>query len=457
MRAWGERQTGSKTGLALSVGAVVAIAIGWLAYAAPLTKDEAYNRVYYGGFSAAKILQHYDLPNNHLLDTVFESWLPQGMIAWNPWTLRVIGVAAGVALTLVVLLLAARRGSLILALCLFGGSPLLVTYLFVSRGYGLSALLVVLSIVVPASLGGRLGRMRILPGAVLLALGIWPLPTNLWLAPGWLLGVLALWGLPEALLAIAVLGPLLIVEYYPIKDDVRFVAHLANGAPSAGDFLGDLVHGASIVPACFLVALALLLIAVVRARWPPSLAVLHSSDRSTQAAVWCALTSCSWFAVMIVVHAFGTELPYARNAVPALWLGVIAVVLGVPPTRLRTVATLILLVPLLVSVVLWGRAALGGDWKPVAGGIRSDVLNSSTPATIRDVSSIHADRVDCSSLDYPVCRLASSLLGRSGVAVRMRSGPYVRSLGCAIGSHEPPAPFQVIVYRRGTRLGELCH
>ncbi len=456
MRAWGERQTGSKTGLALSVGAVVAVAIGWLAYAAPLTKDEAYNRVYYGGYSAAKILQHYDLPNNHLLDTVFESWLPQGMIAWNPWTLRVIGVSAGVALALVVLLLAARRGSLVLALCLFGGSPLLVTYLFVSRGYGLSALLVVLSIVVPASLAGRLGRMKILPGAVLLALGIWPLPTNLWLAPGWLLGVLALWGLSEALLAIAVLGPLLIVEYYPIKDDVRFVAHLANGAPSARDFLGDLVHGASIVPACFLVALALLLVAVVRER-RPSLAALRSSDRYTQAAVWCAVTSVSWFVVMLVVHAFGTELPYARNAVPALWLAVTALVLGVPPTRLRTVATLILLVPFLVAVFLWGRAALTGDWKPVAGGIRSDVLNSSTPTTIRDLSSIQADRVDCSSLDYPVCRLASSLLARSGVAVRMRSGPYVPNLACAIGSHAPPAPFQVIVYRRSTRLGELCH
>jgi hypothetical protein len=56
-----------------------------------------------------------------------------------------------------------------------------------------------------------------------------------------------------------------------------------------------------------------------------------------------------------------------------------------------------------------------------------------------------------------VCYLDAHDLARAEVTVRLDNGPYVPRLGCALGSRKPPAPYQVIVYRGGARLGQLCH
>ena len=453
-----ERPVLSPTHIALGIGAVASLGIAWLAWAAPLTFDEAFNRLYYGTFSAGHILRHYDRPNNHLLYTLIQSWLPQRLIAWSPWAVRITGVVVGSGLVFVALLVAARRGSLLVACGLIVGSPLVVTYLFVARGYGFSALFIVLSVVVPLALARRVGHARVVLASLLFALGIWPLPTNLFLVPGWLLGVVLIFGGIEALLGGVVLAVMLAGEYLPIEAGIRSASHKAwNGHPGVWTYFRDVTDGASTIPLCLVAASVVVVVAFAREQRFRSLADLRRAGRSAQLAVWCVLAAVSWFVAVLAADASGTSLPFVRNALPALWLLLVALVAATPSGRVNRLVALILLAPFVLGVVLWAHAGASGDWKPVADASRTDVLYATTPATIRDARSIHASLLDCSWWDRPVCILVAPRLAGEGIRVDLDDRPYVPNLPCALGSHRPPAPWQVIVYRGGRLLGQLCH
>ncbi len=200
----------------------VAAGIVLLGHAAPLTYDEAYNRLFYGNLGVSKILQTYNAPNNHLIFTVLQSFIPNRLLAWDPWTIRLIGVASGIAIIAeLIAVAAARRTTPLLGLFVVAGSPLLVTYLFVSRGYTFSAVLLVAAAALPVVLARRSPVLGVCLGAAALALGTWPLPTNGFVAPGWIVVVLAIWGLRAAIAGTAVYAVAVTMMFAPIAGQVR--------------------------------------------------------------------------------------------------------------------------------------------------------------------------------------------------------------------------------------------
>ena len=449
----------SPTYTALGITGVATLCIVWLAWVAPLTFDEAYNRLHYGTLGSVRILRDYDRPNNHFVFTVIQSWLPVRMLRWEPWTIRVASVVIGSLLVLVVLLVAARCGSLLIACCLIAGAPLLVTYLFVARGYGFSSLLIVVSVLVPFALARRAGRRAgLILAALVLAVGIWPLPTNVLLVPGWLLGAGLLYGVADALPAGAVVVAAVAAEYIPAEAGLRKASHTAwNGHPGVWPYVRNVVDGASMIPVCLVAASVLVAVAFARANRFRSLADLRHAERRAQLAIWCVLAAASWFAGILLTDAAGTPLPFTRNALPALWLLVLALVAAAPRGRLNRLVALILAAPFVLGVLLWAQAGRNADWKPVADASRNDILYRTTPATIRDAGSIHATAVECEWWDWPVCVLVTPKLFRQGIRVNLIRNRYVAGLPCALGSRRPPSPWQVIVVRGNQLLGQLCH
>src|SRR5579885_565434 len=138
------------------LGAAAAAAILVLAYLAPLTYDEAFNRNYYASFPISQIVRSYDLPNNHIPFTILQHFVGLSLIRWNPWTVRVFGVLFGIAMVATLLAVAARRRvTPWLPVAAVAGSPLLVEYLFVARGYTFSGLFLALGCIAPAVLRDR--------------------------------------------------------------------------------------------------------------------------------------------------------------------------------------------------------------------------------------------------------------------------------------------------------------
>lgn len=443
----------------VSLLAAAGAAIVWLAHSAPLTYDEAYNRLVYGELGVSGILRTYNAPNNHLLFTVLQSFIPSRLLAWDPWTIRIVGVASGIAMVAALIAVAAaRRTTPLLGLFLVTGSPILVTYLFVSRGYTFSAVLLVAATATAVALARRSPLLGLCLGAAVLALGTWPLPTNAFFAPGWIIAALAIWGLRAALAAAIVYGGAVALMFGPIAGQVEAQAKVRWNTPQRWwTWVGDVFHASSLVPLVLLLVAGIAVAAFVREQRRHSLGEFRAAGATAQFTLLTLAMAVSWFALVGIGHAFGLELPFVRTAVPALWIGAIAIVGAFPSGRLGYLALALLTPGLVLGALLWTRAVHDGDWEQVSKSSRNDVLYGTTPATIRDLRSIGADYIVCSSYDSWVCKLVAPYLGRSGISVGIANEPE-STLGCALGSQRPPQPFQVLVYSHETKLvGVLCH
>src|SRR5207342_1404918 len=108
-----ERVVGAKLRVVRWPHVVLVIAAGvgivLLGHAAPLTYDEAFNRVHYDGLDVSETLRAYDYPNNHLPFTVLQSFIPERLLTRDPWTIRIFGVASGIAMVAVLVTVAAAR------------------------------------------------------------------------------------------------------------------------------------------------------------------------------------------------------------------------------------------------------------------------------------------------------------------------------------------------------------
>ena len=217
--------------LPLVVGAAAGVA--FLAHAAPLNYDEAFNRLNYSRFGVITILRTYDFPNNHLPFTVLQSLIPAALLRWNPWTVRIFGVVAGVAMVACVVGVAARRGTTpYLGLLAIGGSPILVSYLFLARGYTFSAVFLSAGVALPVALRRRAPLWGVVFGATALAVGTWPLPIYLYSAPGWVLAVLAVLGLRAAVIGAVVYAAEVTLAFAPIAGQLRAQSKIAwAGSP----------------------------------------------------------------------------------------------------------------------------------------------------------------------------------------------------------------------------------
>jgi hypothetical protein len=440
---------------------LAAAGIALLAHAAPLTYDEAYNRLVYGKLGVLGILRTYDAPNNHLLFTVLQSFIPDRLLRWDPWTIRIFGVASGIAMVAAVIgVAAARRTTPFLGLFAVFGSPLLVSYLFVSRGYTFSAVLLVAAAALPVVLARRHATLGVCAGAAALALGTWPVPTNGFVAPGWIIAVLAVWGLRAAIAGTAVYAAAATAMFAPIAGQVyRQAKHPWNANQHWWPWVGDLFAATSLVPVCLVLVGAIAVAAAVRERRGRSPAGIRALGDDTHLAILALAMSVSWLMSVGYTHAFGVQLPFVRSAIPAMWLGVVAVVAAFPRGRLEYVAVGLLVPALVLAALMWTRAVRHGDWEQVSRKSRNDVLFGTTPATIRDLPSIGAGRIACPDYDSWVCQLVAPYLERRGVTVDAPTGAvaYDSNLRCALGSRRAPDPFQVSVYRRGKLVGVLCH
>ena len=438
---------------------VAGVAIVLLGYAAPLTYDEAYNRLSYGDLGVSGILRTYNAPNNHLLFTVLQSFIPDRLLAWDPWTIRIIGVASGIAMVaLLIAVAAARRTTPLLALFLVIGSPILVTYLFVSRGYTFSAVLLVAATALAVALARRSPLVGVCLGAGVLALGTWPLPTNGFFAPGWILAAFVIWGLRTAIAGAVVYTTAVALMFAPIASQVQAQAKVKWNTPQRWwTWVGDVFNASSLVPLCLLLVGGIAVAAFAREHRRRSLAGFRASGPGAHFTLLALALTVSWFALVGIGHAFGLELPFVRTAVPALWVGVVAIVAAFPRGKLGYLALALLAPGLVLGTLMWTRAVYDGDWERVSNTSRNDVLFGTTPATIRDLQSIGADYIVCSSYDSWVCKLVGPHLGRSGINLGIANEPESK-MGCALGSRRPPPPFQVLVYSHQTKLlGVLCH
>jgi hypothetical protein len=441
--------------------AVTAAGVVVLGHAAPLTYDEAFNRLHYGRLGVIETLRTYDYPNNHLPFTVLQSLMPDRLLAWDPWTIRAVGAATGIAMVAALLgAAAARHTTPLLGLFVVGGSPILVSYLFVSRGYTFSAVLLLIAAALPLVRWHGSSVLGVCLGGVALALGTWPLPTNAFFAPGWIITVLAIRGLRAAVAGAAVYVTAVTMMFAPIASQVqaqskaRYVTEQDRWWP----WIGDILSAMSLVPVLLVLVGAIAAAAISRERGFPSLTTVRGIDGSAFLAVLTFAMTASWFVLVGMAHAVGLQLPFVRTAVPAMWLAVVSLVAAFPRGRLEYVALLLLAPALVLGALMWSAAVRAGDWEQVARTSRNDVLFGTTPATIRDVPLIGADRIVCSTWDTWVCQLVTPNLERSGVTVvPIANLPYDPGLSCAIGSRRPNPPWQVSVYRRDELLGVLCH
>ena len=169
------------------------------------------------------------------------------------------------------------------------------------------------------------------------------------------------------------------------------------------------------------------------------------------AAVVAGAMSISWFVVVPLSRLVGMQPMFYRNAIPTVWLVVLAVVVIFPHGRRGTALLGALAIPVVLGVGVIASAADDGRWDRVA-----SVLSETTPVTIRDLKSGDADLIECSSFDSPVCLIAIPMLAERGIIVSLADYPYTTNVACVKGSRFAPEPNQVWVYLGGQRLGKLC-
>jgi hypothetical protein len=421
-----------------------------LAWTAPLTYDEAYNWLAYRPLGWPGIVRTYREPNNQVPFTLLHVLVPEAAVARSPWALRSFAVVFGIVLILVIAKLTIRAGTNgIVPVLLVVASPLLVCYLFVARSYGACSLFVIAAVVAATS---RPRNPVVLAAAAGLSVATWALPTNVFLVPGWLLVVLAISGWRLATAAALVYSFLCGVMFAPIAGDVLRNAKIdwAGGRWA----LPNLPNGASYLPAFLLAATTLVAFDGIR-RWKRHGAPFDLRNRSPRGrlAAACLVMVLSWFAVLAFGLLVGVRMPFARNAVPVLWLCIVAMITAFPSeVRLRW-ATTVLLAPAAVVGVFWiSDATRNGRWDRI-----SPVVAEATAVSIRDIHTGDADHLSCNVPDGPVCTVSEPMLTRAGITVEIASSRWWPNLPCVRGKHRPDKPYQVIVYRAGQVLGILCN
>jgi hypothetical protein len=437
----------------LIVGFVAAFAIVALGHAAPITYDEAFDRLYYGSFPIGQIVRSYDLPNNHIAFTILQSFISTSLLRWDPWTVRIFSDLFGIA-AISLLLWGARRRRLgpWFPLLAVAGSPLLVSYLFLARGYTFSAFFLMLGALLPVALRKRATHGLVL-GATAFALGTWPLPDFLYAAPGWALGLVAVLGFRRAAVAAAIYAVEVAIAFAPIAGEIHKQSKVAwAGHQAWWPWLGDVLRATDALPVA---AWLLAGVAVAVSAWRRG-GLGVPRDPAARVAVVAAAMALSWFVLVGVSYAVGIEdLPFVRSTVPALWLVLAAVVAVLPRGRFEFAATAVLLPGAIWAVVVWVLALTGHGWHAVDRTTENQLFYGATPTSIRDVPG-HGDRIACTDLDFPTCRIVRWNLARRGVAVTFPGTKYMPDVPCIVGSVRVPPPGQVLVYRGNRIVGAVC-
>jgi 4-amino-4-deoxy-L-arabinose transferase-like glycosyltransferase len=160
----------------------------------PLRHDETMSWLQFARLPLAEALSRYDLPNNHLLNSLLVHATAR-LLGDAPWALRMPALLAGVLLISATYLVAGRlygRNAGLLATALVAGSSVMVEYSANARGYGLMVLSFLVAVAYAVDLLQTPRLRGWLVWAVAIALGFYALPLMAFPA-----GALALWILLE--------------------------------------------------------------------------------------------------------------------------------------------------------------------------------------------------------------------------------------------------------------------
>jgi hypothetical protein len=440
----------------------MAACIATLAYLAPLTYDEAFTATHYRAFGVVKTLVTYDYPNNHVPFTALVVALPNSLVRWNPWSIRIVSVVFAVVMVAMALAVARwRRVPPFVPLLLIGGSPTLLLYSFLARGYTFSAVWLLAGAFVTTALPKKdlFGRVwgACLAGA-LLAVGVWPLPTSLLTVPGWLV-VLALFvGVPAAAAGAVTFAITLGAMDQPLLAGIRSAS---TGPWNSNTHFWHWLHGTvtvtNVVTPCFFVAL-LLTLYVVSGRPRPTLAALRGVEGSRRLALVAGVMALSWYLMTAVAYGLSLiQLPFARSSVPALWLLIVAFAAMFPRRRLGWIVVVLLLPGFIWSAVAFSRAAGEGYWTRLPDLAGENVVAQGLPSSIRSVDKPGVTAISCTYYAQHGCELVAPRLESEGLKVTSL-GPLLPWLPrCIVGSAHPSYAWEVNVLSGEQPLGVVCY
>jgi hypothetical protein len=449
-----------------------------LARTLPLTYDEARNWLVYVRHGAHYVTHNYLTANNHVLFTVLQSLVPASLVHDDPLNLRLINIAVAILLVNLMFRWLVDAGVpwlLSIAGLLLAG-PITVLYLGVARGYLLGTLLAFLGIHLLAGRGGR--PAAALGAGVLFALAIYTVPT---FALG-MVGVVALllwhrrttdvlvWGSTATLIALLL--------YLPI---IHEVVSAGRGHPAGGGFrhyAGTLTPGAYSVSVlrdslyltafgsdalwlsiAFVLAAGLVFTAVRRPGGLSRLRAMAVAAAGRDTTVFDLVAAYSVGTLVVIELANATRLtaaPFYRNS---LFVGY-AVVLwllrelgrGDAERWRRGVFVALVGANLVASTIGVSLLLRGDDYSTSRYG---DVLVTTPPPALRNVSHLGATRVVCSKSDMQVCGIYVPYLRRRGV--RVVRTPWTTDRHRCVSGHVPPIPRHgVVVWRGAHELGLLC-
>jgi hypothetical protein len=460
---------------------VAAVAAGLysalLARSLPITYDEAHNWLALSRRGVNYVTHHYPVANNHVLFTALQALLPASLIRSDPLNLRLINIAVAIALVTLMFHWLVREGvpwPVALVGLLLGG-PLTVLYLGVARGYLLGTLLAFAGLHLLAVEHRRTAAA--FGAGVLLALSVYTVPT---FALG-VLGVVILlawhrrW--VDAVVFGATAGLLALVLYLPI---LHQVLRAGQGHPTAGghrhyagrfapgaytfnvlrDSLYVTAFGPSVLWAGVLCAALVAVAVLAYRRWAAFRAWLGGfAPGPRQTTVFALVAAYSAGALVIIELANATHItsaPFYRNALfvafaVVLWL-LRQLRRGAPAGRRRTLFAALVAANVVAAAIGVSLLVTGHDYSTARYG---DVLLATPPPALRDVASLGATSVVCSTKDMPACGIYTPFLRHRGVRV-FHTGWTTFRHPCLTGTTLPIALHGVVAYRGKHPLGLLC-
>jgi hypothetical protein len=462
MRVHGWRRFAAAPYAVVGFGMATGIAI--LAYLAPLTYDESFTTTHYRAFGALKTLVTYDYPNNHVPFTALVAALPASLVHWNPWSIRIVSVAFGVAMIAVAMMVARRRRVVpFVPLLLIGGSPALIVYSFLARGYTFSAVWLLAGALVTTALPDKDPFIRMWGACVagaLVAVGTWPLPTTLFAVPGWIVALALVVGIRAAIAGTATFAVVYGVMVAPLLAGIRSAATGPwNGNKHFWHWVSGAVTVTNVVAPCFFAALVLTVVVLIVRGPRPTLAGVQALSGTERLALVTGALALSWYILTGAAYGVGlVQLPFARTSVPALWLLIVSFVAIFPRRRLLGWAVIALLLPgFILSAIAWSRAAAEGHWPGLPALAGENVLAEALPSSVRSIAGTGATAISCTWYSEYGCDLIAPRLESEGVKVTPL-GPQEPWLPqCIVGSAHPSYAWQITIFKGQQPVGIPCY
>lgn len=425
----------------------------------PLTFDEAFNWNFYNNFSLGGIVTDYSVSwNNQVPFTLMQQMIPTEMLSWSPWSIRIISTFTGLLLLFTVMRQSwLKNADARIPLLLITGSPMIISYLFIARSYSFTALLLTSAFVLSSRQdepGSRSSVYSVI-ASVFLAISIWAVPTNIFLAPVWFFLQLFRRKLSLFLIQVCVFVVLIILFFVPSFTKMLKLSRNNSwtGSPSfisyANEFSFFWISSAIAITLMVVISRSRVLKFLSSIRSRLSIKTLNRFDFLALSAT---VSSLSYFVFIYIAYLAGMGWPFARNATAPIWIFILG--LAVLPISFSLRSKFV--VCLLCLTSLFGVFSIASNFSGENLQRMNPVLYETVPVGIRDLESQGVTRVVCSGFDGPVCILSIGFLLKQNISMQLSDG-LVPNLPCVVGKTKPPKQWQVRLFKGESLWGQLCH